>query len=454
MSYADWRRRDLRHIWHPYTDPSALERTAFPIIERAEGCRLVDVEGRTYLDGSSSWWCVNLGHSHPRLVRAIQDQAARLQHSLLGGASHPRAIELAERLASIAPAGLGHSMFAADGSCAVEAALKMALQYRVHRGQPKRTRFLAPTDAYHGDSLGAVGVGYIEAFHRAFQPVLQPALRALSPHCNRCPCGRVPETCGVECFASMETLAREHADTLTAIIIEPLCQAAAGMRIYPPAYLRRLRALCDELDLLLIADEVAVGFGRTGAMFACGKAGIRPDLLTLGKGLTGGMLPMSATLVTDEVFDAFRARDGQPRTFFHGHTFCGNPITSAVALAALEVYAGEHIVERVPAAAAVLRPGMQALAAALDDSPLRTLGLIAAVELKESAGGAGRARRITEKARELGLMVRPLGNTVYLWPPLNTADADLRMMTDILCRAAQETAADTGVPAPAADPSV
>lgn len=441
MDYNELRRRSTKAIWHPFTDAAALERTEFPIVERAEGCRLYEVDGSPLLDGISSWWCVNLGHSHPRLVKAIQEQTERLQHTLLGGMSHPRAIELAERLARIVPAGLGHAMFAADGSLAVEAALKIALQYWANRGETGRTRFIALEDGYHGDTLGAIGVGYIDKFHRPFSPAVQPALRAASPHCAACPCGLRPISCGVKCFDSMAELIRAHHAHCAAVIVEPLCQAAAGMRIYPAEYLRRLRELCDRHGLLLIADEIAVGFGRTGSMFACEKAGIRPDIITLGKGLTGGMLPMSAALSTDAVYDAFRADGDDSRILHHGTTFCGNPITSAVALAALDVYEEERIVERLADSERILAEGMERLAAVLDDSPFQTLGLIAAVEIKVSAGGAQRARRIVSRARELGLFVRPLGPTVYLWPPLNTGPEDLRRMNDILLAAARSAAA-------------
>ena len=452
--YSEMRRRDVACLWHPYTEITSFEKSAFPIVDRADGSRLHEIDGRVLLDGISSWWCVNLGHSHPRLVQAIQRQAAKLQHTLLGGMSHPAAIELAERLQRIAPGGLSHAMFASDGSCAVEAALKIALQYWTNQGEQHRTRFISLEDGYHGDTLGTIGVGYIENFHRPFLPALQPALRAISPYCNRCPLGLRPESCHAECFdatapdsmgfVSMEKLVRAHHAECAAVIAEPLCQAAAGMRIYPALYLQRLRALCTEYRIPLIVDEVAVGFGRTGAMFACEKAGIVPDILTIGKGLTGGLLPMSAALVSDQIYDTFRAdpsaNGGRSRTFFHGHTFCGNPITSALAVAALDVYEEEKIIERLPEPMHILEDGMQRLSELLRDSPLRTLGMIAAVEITDAAGGALRARRIAARAYELGLFIRPLNSTIYLWPPLNTPLAELHSMLDILQRTATDTA--------------
>ncbi len=449
MKYSEMRERDIEFLWHPYTEITSFEHSSFPIVESASGCRLHEIDGRVLLDGISSWWCVNLGHSHPRLVQAIQAQAAKLQHTLLGGMSHPPAIRLAEQLALVVPAGLGHAMFASDGSCAVEAALKIALQYWTNQGEEHRTRFITLQDGYHGDTMGAIGVGYIESYHGYLRPVLQPALRAISPHCNRCPVGLRPESCQVECFdtegfnaegfESMATLIRRHHAECAAVIVEPLCQAAAGMRIYPELYLKRLRSLCSEYGLPLIIDEIAVGFGRTGAMFACERAGIVPDIMTVGKGLTGGMLPMSATLVNDAIYDTFRATGGQNRTFFHGHTFCGNPITSAAALAALETYAEEKIVERLPDRMRILEDGMRRVSSVLGGSPLRTLGMIAAVEITEAAGAYVRARRIAGRAYELGLFIRPLNNTIYLWPPLNIDCADLQSMVEIVERAAMET---------------
>jgi adenosylmethionine-8-amino-7-oxononanoate aminotransferase len=427
MKAEQWRRRSVKAVWHPYTAMSAFETTDFPVIRRARGSTLFEWNGRPLLDGISSWWCVNLGHGHPRLVKAIHRQADTLQHTLLGGLTHPRAVELAERLGGIVPRGLGHVLYGSDGTMAVEAALKMALQYWINRGETSRTRFLALADGYHGDSLGAVGVGYVPGFHEAFRGAIRPAWRALSPHCNRCPCNRKPDTCGVPCFASMARLIREHHRQCAAVIVEPLCQAAAGMRIYPAGYLQRLREMCDRYHLLLIADEIAVGFGRTGTWFACDHAGIRPDLMTIGKGLTGGMLPLSATLATDAVYETFRGR-----TFYHGTTFCGNPIGCAVALAALSTYEKENVLERIPTRSHLLARGMQEVAARLDDSPVWTLGMISAVEIKDSAGGATRARRIGQAARAHGLLVRPLGATVYLWPPLNTSLQDVRRMTGAL----------------------
>lgn len=439
MTHEDWRNRSRKAIWHPYTEVTSFEHVDFPVIERAEGCLLYDVDGKSYLDGISSWWCVNLGHGHPRLVSAITEQAAKLQHSMLGGMSHPRAIELAERLREVVPSGLGHVMFGADGSLAVEAALKIALQYWTNQGVTGRTRFVALEDGYHGDTLGAIGVGYIDMFHKPYRPAVQPALCAISPHCAKCPFGQHPDNCETRCFQSMADLVAEHHESCAAVIVEPLCQGAAGIRVYPAAYLKKLRALCDRYGLLLIADEIAVGFGRTGKMFACDHADICPDILTIGKGLTGGMLPLSATLVTDQVFNTFRADGDRKRTFYHGTTYCGNPITCAVALAALDVYRDGQIIEGLPESARILADGMTQIAAVLE-SPMFAVGMIAAIELTESAGGSARAQAISRHARENGLFARPLGDTIYLWPPLNAGGSNLERMLSILLDAAKVTA--------------
>ncbi|MBP8820768.1 MAG: adenosylmethionine--8-amino-7-oxononanoate transaminase [Brachymonas sp.] len=431
-----WRRRDIAHLWHPYTEITEFEQSAFPVIERASGSRLYSTSGEALLDGISSWWCVNLGHGHPELVKAIHEQAGRLQHTLLGGISHPPAIELAEQLTRLAPPGLHHVMFASDGASAVEAALKIALQYWHNQGESGRTRFISLQGGYHGDTLGTIGVGYVDSFHRPFRSALTPALFAAAPLCTRCiqsagsPC---------DCFDSMAALVRANHAECAAVIVEPLCQAAAGIRIYSEDYLRRLRALCDEYRLPLIVDEIAVGFGRTGSLFASQRAGIAPDIMTVGKGLTGGMLPMSATLVSGPIYDSFRARGEQKRTFFHGHTFCGNPLACAAALAALPLYEEVLASAAFPQRVAELEQGMKKITSVLECASLRTLGMIAAIEIADEAGGAGRARRIGQRAQELGLLIRPLGNIIYLWPPLNVSSADLEMMLALLDRATRET---------------
>ena len=426
------READLAHLWHPFTPARALADVEFPIIERAEGVRLYDVGGRSYLDGISSWWCVNLGHRPPRVMNAIRAQLDLLDQSILGGMSHVNAIKLAARLAGLAPAGLARVLFASDGASAVEAALKIALQYQAQTGAPERRRFVALQDAYHGDTLCAVGVGFVERFHRSFAAAVAPALKAAAPHCFHCPRGKRPESCRTECFDSMEQIAAEHGASIAAVIIEPMCQGAAGMRIYPADYLRKLRRLCDEHGLLLIADEIAVGFGRTGRLFACEHAGITPDIMCLGKALTGGVLPLSATLVTETIYSAFGDDDGRDGTFYHGHTTCGSPITAAAALAVCDAFTEDAVLDRAAPVMEALAGGFERLARAPGIHRAATLGMASALEISPSAGGAGRARACARAALDRGLFIRPLGNILYLWPPLTTTADELARMLALL----------------------
>ena len=431
---------DYRHLWHPYTDIATYEDGPFLCIERAEGIYLYDQHGRALMDGIASWWACALGHSHPRLVKAIQDQAAVLQHSILGKLTHPKAIELAARLAALAPGDLNHVYFACDGSSAVEAALKMVLQYWVHTGKPERHEFVYLEEGYHGDTLGAIGVGFVPQFHRPFEHVIRRAHMAPSPHCPCCGFEKTDNHCAMKAFEGMEAMVRERHASLAAIIVEPLCQGAAGMRIYPAEYLQRLRALCDAYDIFLIADEIAVGFGRTGAMWACEKAGIVPDILCLGKALTGGYLPMSATIVTERIYDGFRSDGAHDRTFYDGHTFCGNPITAALALETLNVFEDEGVVQQAQTGAVQMRDGFSSLAARPDIHYAKKLGMIGMCAIHPDAGGAKRAKRVANHALELGLYIRPLGDVLYLWPPLTITYNELDRMLAILHESLDATA--------------
>jgi adenosylmethionine-8-amino-7-oxononanoate aminotransferase len=436
----DLRQLDIDYLWHPCTDINELAQRPVPIIDRALGVYLYETNGRPLLDGIASWWCVNLGHGHPRLIEAIQRQAPQLQHAILGGMSHPNAVLLAQRLAGITPGDLRHSFFCSDGASAVEAALKIAVQYWANVGETGRTGFVGLVEGYHGDTLGAMGVGYVEAFHHDYREVVRPAHHALSPHCAQGPYQKQPESCDIECFYSMENILRTHHTSIAAVIVEPLCQAAAGIRIYPAEYLRRLRKLCDGYGLILIADEIAVGFGRTGSMFACQQAGIVPDIMTIGKGITGGYLPLSAAVASDDIYNSFRNRnDARDNTFWHSHTFGGNPIITALALAAIDVYEDEHIIEQCQPRIAQLARGMAEVASLLPGSKTRSLGMIGVVEISDACGGAARAAAVVRKGYELGLFLRPRGRAIYLWPPLTTTGAELEQMLSIIRRSVQMT---------------
>lgn len=415
-----YRELDQASLWHPYTRHSAL-RDSFPVITRGEGTFLFDLEGNRYVDAISSWWACNLGHSHPRLVQAITTQAGELQHSILGNLTHPRAAELAYKLLGFFPDRRRRVLFASDGASAVEAALRVAVQYWHNIGEKGRFRFAAFEDAYHGDTIGAMAVGYLPAFHGPYRSLLFPVHKVKTPDCAQCLSGTTPETCGLECFSPMERTLREHADELAAVIVEPLCQGAAGMRMYPAKYLQRLSELCRENSILLIVDEIAMGFGRTGRMFAFEHAGIDPDIVCLGKSLSGGYLPISAAVVKEEIFDTF-ADEPEDHTFYHGHTFAGNPIAAAAAIECLNIYREEGIVEKAERLGQVLAADFEAFKGVAGVANVRCLGMIAAFDLteKESLTGVERARRLCAAMLKKGILVRPLGATIYLMLPLIT----------------------------------
>jgi len=432
MQKKHLQRLDLQHLWHPYTDMNSFDKSDFPIIKSANGIYLYDIEGKAIIDGISSWWCVNFGHSHPKLINAIKNQSEILQHSILGGMSHLNAIKLSEELAKIAPQGLTHSLFAGDGSSATEASLKIALQYWQNIEVENKTSFICLENGYHGDTLGAVSVGYIDKFHKNFKSILNKAYCAEAPQCTKCRYKQNPSNCNSKCFDSLEKLILKYHERIAGVIIEPLCQGAAGINIYSKTYLQKLRKLCDEYNLLLIADEIAVGFCRTGSMFACEQAGITPDLMLLGKGLTGGYLPMSAVMTTDKIYNSFRSYAKKDNTFYHGHTFTGNPITSALALAAISLYKELKILREMKPKIKFISEKIEEIGKSIPNSHSRSLGMIGAIEFDEEQGGSKRATEVCKHALTSGLFIRPLGNVVYLWPPLISTIEELGKMFEIL----------------------
>jgi adenosylmethionine-8-amino-7-oxononanoate aminotransferase len=424
--------RDKRHVWHPYTAMRRYLDDVEPlVIARAEGARLWDVDGRSYLDANSSWWVAVLGHGHPRLVRTLADQAARLCHVSLAGVTHEPAAALAEELCQIAPPGLDRALFSDDGSTAVEAALKIALQYWQYRDEPRRTRFVALDGAFHGETLGCTAVSGVEVFRRPFAGVVLECVHVPAP----CSTGRPGESGGeaqayARAFSALAEIVRDGAQSIAAVVVEPLLQGAAGMRVYPPAFLRELASLCREHDVLWIADEVFTGYGRTGTMWACDQAGVSPDLMCLAKGFTGGMLPMAATLAKKRVFDVFAEPD---RMLFHGHSFCGNPLGAAIAREVLTIYREEQVLERA-------RPKMKRIADAFAAfgriagvARTRSLGMMGALDLAADGGYLGRAGwRVYDQALARGAYLRPLGDTVYIAPPLTIDDAELEELLGIV----------------------
>lgn len=424
---TDHRKKDLRHVWHPYTDMNRLEISDFPVMDRAAGVTLTDTEGREYLDGISSWWCVNLGHGHPEIVNSVALQLDRLQHSITGGMSHTGVGELSLALSRITPPGLDRFYYASDGASAVEAAIRIAIQYWWNLGIPGKREIISLEGAYHGDTLGTVGLGFLPGFHRPVAHVVNRSRQAPAPDCFNCPCGLSRGSCSIECFRGIEKLLEERADVTAGVIAEPVCQGAAGIRIYPPEYITALRGLCSRLGVLLILDEIAVGFGRTGKMFASDMAGISPDILVMGKSLTGGYLPMSAAGVTEEIFDSFRSSGGVDRTFYHGHTFSGNPLACAAALGALGVFSREG----VPSPGNALEEGFISFGTIPGVHRTAALGWMGRLEIDEDAGGSAAAAAAAEMALENGLLIRPLSSVLYLWPPLVSSRAELGEMLSI-----------------------
>ena len=405
------------------------------MIDRAEGTTLVDTEGRRYIDGVSSLWCNVHGHRHPGIDKAIRDQLDRVAHSTMLGLTHAPAARLAERLIAIAPPGLNRVFYSDSGSTATEIALKMAFQYWQQQGgeAAKRTSYVSLRDAYHGDTVGAVSVGGIDLFHGAYGPLLFDA-HHVAP-------GDAAE---LECVLDF------HDGEVAAVIVEPLVQGAAGIRVLPPGYLRRVRELCDRRDLFLICDEVATGFGRTGTMFACEQERVAPDFLCLAKGLTGGYMPLAATLTTERVYEGFLGAYEEFRTFFHGHTYTGNPLACAAAIASLDAFERDGTLLKLQPKIRLLAELLGDLARMPEVAEVRARGFMAGIDLGEHDPALRLGHRVTLAARERGAIVRPLGDTVVLMPPLVIAKAELRRLVAIVAesiRAACHEAYGPGEPA-------
>jgi adenosylmethionine-8-amino-7-oxononanoate aminotransferase len=432
---------DRDHVWHPFTPMQAYIAEKPLIIERAEGCFLIDVDGRRYLDGVSSMWCNVHGHRAAELDTAVQEQLARVAHTTLLGLANVPSIVLARRLVGLAPPGLTRVFYSDDGATAVEVAIKMAFQYwrQCPTPRPQKTQYLSVSGAYHGDTLGDVSVGELSRFHDLFRPLLFPTVHAPSPYCYRCPLGLERKTCHIDCVEVLVDLVRRHADSLAAVVIEPLVQGAAGMITSPDGYLRRVRDVTRECGVLLIADEVAVGFGRTGTLFACAQEDVTPDFLCLAKGLTGGYLPLAATLTTDAVFQAFLGRPEEGRTFHHGHTYTGNPLGAAVALANLELLDVPAFWDSLRAKIERLRGHLQRLSELRHVGDVRQRGLMAGIELvadratKRPFSPATRTgTRVCRLARQRGVLLRPLGDVVVVMPPLAIDDSLMDRLCNVL----------------------
>ena len=430
---------DRQYLWHPFTQMRDWLAEEPVIIERGEGNYLIDTDGNRYLDGVSSLWCNVHGHRKRELDEALAAQTARIAHSTMLGLSNVPATVLAKRLVELAPPGLTRVFYSDAGATAVEIALKIALQYWQLRGESQRTRFLALTEAYHGDTLGAVGVGYSETFHRFFRPVITPALRIDPPHVFRWQQHQSPARALELAIADAERVFAAHGHELAALIVEPLMQGAAGMWAQPLGYLPVLRDLARRHGTLLICDEVATGFGRTGRLFAVEHEGIAPDLLCLGKGITGGYLPLAATLASESVFEAFLAPYERFAAFFHGHTYTGNPLACAVAIANLDVFAAERVVDHVTERASQLADLLAAATGQLTCvGDVRQWGLMVGIELVRDPETRAPfdpslriGHRVIQAARLRGVMLRPLGNVLILMPPLSITAAELETLVRV-----------------------
>lgn len=421
---------DLR-LWHPFTQEGA--EAPPPVIRSAKGAYLETQDGRRILDAISSWWVNIHGHAHPAIAEAVGRQAARLEHVLFAGFSHEPAEELAARLAKVVPGPLRHVFFSDDGSTAVEVALKLALQYWANCGRPQKRKIVALEHAYHGDTAGAMSVSDDSPFTAPFQTMRFPVLRAHSAYCAHCPVGLTRATCHIECLNKLERMLSEQAGEIAAVIVEPLLQGAGGMIVHPEEFLAGVRKLTADHDVLLIADEVLTGFGRTGRMFACERAGVVPDLMCVAKGLTGGFLPLAATFVTDRVHDAFTGGDAS-RTFFHGHSYTANPIACAAANASLQIFETEPVFERIAAIEKVHAARLPAFAAHPRVADVRRIGSVAAIELAVPDAGYLSSLRPRLYAYYLsrGVLLRPLGNVVYILPPYVIRPDELNFVYDVI----------------------
>jgi adenosylmethionine---8-amino-7-oxononanoate aminotransferase len=414
---VDHAQLDRDHVWHPFTQQQGWSQEEPLVIERGEGSYLYDTEGRRYLDGTAALWCNVHGHRHPAIDAAVREQLDRVAHTTMLGASHRPGIELARRLAELAPPGLKRVFYSDSGSTATEIALKMAFQYWRQRGE-QRTKFVSLRMAYHGDTIGSVSVGGIDLFHTAYRPLLFDTLQAEPGDAS-----------------SMDRLLSHYSGQVAAVIMEPLVQGAAGMLVHPEGYLKAVRQLCDRHDTLLILDEVATGFGRTGRMFACEHENVAPDLLCVAKGITGGYLPLAATLTTERVYKGFLGRFEEFRTFFHGHTYTGNPLACAAALASLDVFEEERTLEHLQRKIELLEGLLEPIAARAEVAEVRRRGFMTGIELAEQPLTARMGHQVTLEARRRGAIIRPLGDVVVLMPPLSISEGELTRLVAITSEA-------------------
>ncbi len=432
MAHSDWIKKDLKYNWHPYTQMKDCENDPPILIDKARGIKLYDTKGNFYYDTISSWWCNVHGHNHPWIKRAIKKQLDTLEHVLFAGFTHKAAILLSERLISISPCGIHKIFFSDNGSTAVETAIKLSFQYWQNIGKKRKVKFVSLDHGYHGDTLGAMSVSGVGQFNRIFLPLTFPSFKTPTPYCYRCPMKKNRGNCAIECIKPLEKLLEAKSEEIAGIILEPMVLGAAGMIVYPVEYLQKVAILAGDFNIHLILDEVATGFGRTGRMFACEYAQVKPDFLCLSKGITAGYLPLAATLTTDKIYRAFYADYEKNKTFFHGHTYTANPISCSAALASLEVFKNEKTLDNVKGLSLILGKRLEGFRELDIVGDVRYIGLIAGIELvkdKRTKQGFDLKERIGLKVYrrglERGLILRPLGNVVYLFLPLCLKEKEL-----------------------------
>jgi adenosylmethionine-8-amino-7-oxononanoate aminotransferase len=438
MSNLEYIQRDLAVVWHPCTQMKDHETLPMIPIRRGEGVFLEDFEGKRYIDAISSWWVNLFGHANPRINAALRAQLDSLEHVMLAGFTHAPVIELSERLVKLAPHGLTRCFYADNGASAIEIALKMSFHYWRNCEQPKKTKFLTLENSYHGETLGALAVGNVALFKDTYAPLLMETLTAPSPAGTDRESGESLEAYAYRKFQALEIMLAAHADELAAVIVEPLVQGAAGMRMYPPIYLQWLRAACDKYQVHLIADEIAVGFGRTGTLFACEQAGVHPDLLCLSKGITGGYLPLSVVMSTEQIYQAFYADYQKLSGFLHSHSYTGNALACRAALATLDIFESDNVIENNK----VLSAAMRTSTAHLQDHPhvleVRQQGMILAIELTKNKATRElypwqerRGLRMYQYALQHGALLRPMGGVLYFMPPYVITPEQIQQLAEI-----------------------
>lgn len=433
---------DRNFIWHPFTQMKEYENQEPIIIEEGDGVYLIDTEGRRYIDGVSSLWVTIHGHRVPEIDRAIKEQVEKIGHSTLLGITNTTSVELAKELIEICPKGLTKVFYSGDGASAVEVAIKMAFGYWQHRGRPEKRKFVSLENGYHGDTLGAVSVGGIDLFHALYKPLLFETYKAPSYYCYRCPLGKTYPSCGIACAKEIEKIFSEHHEEIAAVIFEPYVQAAGGMIVSPPGYIRQIREYCDKYDVIMILDEVATGFGRTGRMFACEHEDVTPDIMVLGKGMTGGYLPLSATIVTQDIYNAFLGEYEEFKTFFHGHSYSGNPISCAAALGNLEAFRKNKTLEKLQEKIEFLERELQEFKGLDHVGDVRNKGFMVGIELVEDKEtktpyplSMKMGWKVAGFAAQEEVLIRPLGNVVVLMPPIGISIEDLKKLIDVTYRA-------------------